>query len=53
VPLPTDPADSRDKHLDENIDAAWLSLNDADHEQVDAASRQLAGLTTEDAVRRR
>lgn len=32
------PGTSSVEHLDNNIDAAWLTLTDADHEEVDAAS---------------
>jgi aryl-alcohol dehydrogenase-like predicted oxidoreductase len=38
------PGTSSLAHLDDNLDAAWLDLTEADYEEIDAVSRQLAGL---------
>jgi pyridoxine 4-dehydrogenase len=38
------PGTSSLAHLDDNLDAAWLELPEADYEQIDAASRQMAGI---------
>jgi pyridoxine 4-dehydrogenase len=38
------PGTSSLAHLDDNVDAAWLELPEADYEQIDSTSRQLAGI---------